>query len=106
MIFRDKTVIVTGGSEGIGAATARLFAEAGANLVLVARNKKNLESVAEDLRETKDTIARHESNLKKYERNERQIIERFDKDISRFKILKGIDEPQAAVAERTALVTP
>ena len=51
MIFRDKTVIITGGSEGIGAATARLFAEAGANLVLVARTKKNLESIADDLRD-------------------------------------------------------
>ena len=51
MIFKDKTVIVTGGSEGVGAATARLFAEAGANLVLVARNKKNLEAIAEDLRD-------------------------------------------------------
>lgn len=51
MIFRDKTVIITGASEGIGAATARLFAEAGANLVLVARNKKNLEIVADDLRD-------------------------------------------------------
>jgi hypothetical protein len=64
------------------------------------------DELAEDLRDTKDTIARHENNLKKYERNERQIIERFDKDISRFRILKGIDEPQAAVEERTALVTP
>ena len=51
MIFRDKTVIITGGSEGIGAAAARLFAEAGANLVLVARNRKNLESIADDLRD-------------------------------------------------------
>ena len=51
MIFRDKTVIITGASEGIGAATARLFAEAGANLVLVARTKKNLESIAEELRD-------------------------------------------------------
>jgi len=51
MIFKDKTVVVTGGSEGIGAATARLFAEAGANLVLVARNKKNLESLAAELRD-------------------------------------------------------
>lgn len=51
MIFRNKTVIITGGSEGIGAATARLFAEAGANLVLVARTKKNLESIAEELRD-------------------------------------------------------
>lgn len=51
MIFKDKTVIITGGSEGVGAATARLFAEAGANLMLVARNKKNLEAIAEELRE-------------------------------------------------------
>ncbi|MGI9271013.1 MAG: SDR family NAD(P)-dependent oxidoreductase [Woeseiaceae bacterium] len=51
MIFKDKTVIITGGSEGVGAAVARMFAEAGANLVLVARNKKNLEAVAAELRE-------------------------------------------------------
>lgn len=51
MIFKDKTVIVTGGSEGVGAAAARKFAEAGANLVLVARNKKKLETLAEELRE-------------------------------------------------------
>ena len=51
MLFKDKTVIITGGSEGVGAATARLFAEAGANLMLVARNKRNLETVAEELRD-------------------------------------------------------
>ncbi len=51
MIFKDKTVIITGGSEGVGAATARLFADAGANLMLVARNKKNLEAIAEELRD-------------------------------------------------------
>ena len=51
MIFRDKTVIITGGSEGVGAATARMFAEAGANLMLVARTRKNLEELAEQLRD-------------------------------------------------------
>ncbi len=51
MIFKDKTVVITGGSEGVGKATARLFANAGANLVLAARSKKNLEAVAEELRE-------------------------------------------------------
>ena len=50
MIFKDKTVIVTGGSEGVGAAAAQLFAEAGANLMLVARSKKNLDNIAEHLR--------------------------------------------------------
>jgi short-subunit dehydrogenase len=50
MIFNNKTVIITGGSEGVGAATARMFAEAGANLMLVARDKKKLEAIAEELR--------------------------------------------------------
>ena len=48
--FKDKTVIITGGSEGVGAATARKFAEHGANLVLVARDKRKLERIAEELR--------------------------------------------------------
>ena len=51
MIFKDKTVVITGGSEGIGAATARLFAEAGANIMLVARSRKNLEAIATELRD-------------------------------------------------------
>lgn len=51
MIFKDKTVIITGGSEGVGAAAARLFAAAGANLMLVARSKKNLEAIADELRD-------------------------------------------------------
>ncbi len=51
MIFNNKTVIITGGSEGVGAAAARMFAEAGANLMLVARNKKNLDAIADELRE-------------------------------------------------------
>jgi hypothetical protein len=51
MELKDKTVIITGGSEGVGAATARAFASVGANLVLVARNRKNLEAIAGELRE-------------------------------------------------------
>ena len=47
--FKDKTVIITGGSEGVGAATARKFAAAGAKLLLVARGKKNLEKITKEL---------------------------------------------------------
>jgi short-subunit dehydrogenase len=49
VIFKDKTIIITGASEGIGAAAARRFADAGANLMLVARTKRNLEAVAEEI---------------------------------------------------------
>lgn len=51
MIFKDLSVIITGASAGVGAATARLFAEAGANLMLVARGKRKLEAIAEELRD-------------------------------------------------------
>jgi NAD(P)-dependent dehydrogenase (short-subunit alcohol dehydrogenase family) len=44
-----KTVIITGASSGIGAATARVFSEAGARVVLAARNAEALQSVAATL---------------------------------------------------------
>ena len=46
MDLRDRTVIITGASSGIGAAAALVFAKAGAKLILGARRKKELEEVA------------------------------------------------------------
>lgn len=46
MNFSNKVVIVTGGSSGIGAATAIMFAKQGANVALVGRNEDRLNSVA------------------------------------------------------------
>jgi hypothetical protein len=47
--------------------------------------------LAADLKKTKDTIGRHEENLKKFKADEAEINARFAADIERFKILKGID---------------
>merc|ERR1711872_608494 len=41
-----KVAVITGASSGIGAATAKLFAQRGASLVLTGRNQENLEKVA------------------------------------------------------------
>lgn len=46
MDFRDKTVIVTGASSGIGLALAREFAALGANVVLAARSIDKIDSEA------------------------------------------------------------
>jgi 7-alpha-hydroxysteroid dehydrogenase len=45
-----KVAIVTGAGRGIGASIARTFADAGANLVLTARTKEQLDEVAADER--------------------------------------------------------
>ena len=47
--------------------------------------------LANDLATTKDTIARHEENLRKFEADEQNIVARFDGDIDRFKQLKGLN---------------
>lgn len=44
--LEDKVAIVTGASRGIGAVTARAFAEAGAAVVLAARDERALDSLA------------------------------------------------------------
>jgi 7-alpha-hydroxysteroid dehydrogenase len=44
-----KVAIVTGAGRGIGAATARVFAQAGADVALVARTKEQLDEVAADV---------------------------------------------------------
>jgi 3-oxoacyl-[acyl-carrier protein] reductase len=43
-------VLITGGSRGIGKATARAFASEGANLAICARGQEQLEATAEELR--------------------------------------------------------
>jgi len=45
-----KVAIVTGAGRGIGASIARTFAEAGADVVLTARTKEQLDEVAADVR--------------------------------------------------------
>ena len=47
--LENKNIIIAGGSSGIGAATAIAASKLGANLILIGRNKRNLESVLRSL---------------------------------------------------------
>lgn len=54
MDFKGKTAVVTGASSGIGLGYAHELAARGANLVLVARNQKQLEKLAADIKAVND----------------------------------------------------
>jgi short-subunit dehydrogenase len=48
-IFRDKAVIVTGASSGIGEAVAREFAREGSKVMLAARSQEKLASITDEI---------------------------------------------------------
>ncbi|MEZ5735595.1 MAG: SDR family NAD(P)-dependent oxidoreductase [Novosphingobium sp.] len=47
--FAGRTAVVTGGSSGIGLATATALAKGGANLVILARDESRLEAAANSM---------------------------------------------------------
>jgi len=49
------------------------------------------QDLADDMAVTRDTIARHEKNLNRFQQDEESIVARFDGDIDRFKKLKGLN---------------
>lgn len=52
MSVDGKTVMITGASRGIGEAAARIFAEAGARVVLTARGRESIERIANEIGES------------------------------------------------------
>jgi hypothetical protein len=50
------------------------------------------EGLLQDIRDTKKTIQRQETNLEKYRNSQQEIIANFAGDIARFKKLKGIED--------------
>ena len=48
--FKDKVIVITGASSGIGRAAALVFARCNAKVVLASRNKEKLEALQEEIR--------------------------------------------------------
>jgi NAD(P)-dependent dehydrogenase (short-subunit alcohol dehydrogenase family) len=100
----NKTVIVTGASRGLGAATASVAAELGANVVLNARSATALEQEAQLIRDAGGgavAVAGDVSHLKDC----RQLVEKTMAEFGRVDAVinnAGILEPIAPLAEADA----
>jgi short-subunit dehydrogenase len=77
MNVRDKVVIVTGASEGIGLATSRLLSGCGARLALVARSVETLRALAADLGRSGVDAAAIPADLRREEEARRMVEETF-----------------------------
>lgn len=80
MKFKNKKVIVSGGSKGIGLATAKAFIEAGANVWITGRNKEGLQNAEAEINSPKlKTIVSDTSDLKSIKALEQEIAHNGDK---------------------------
>tara|TARA_Y100000766_G_scaffold109099_1_gene93306 strand:- start:318 stop:1091 length:774 start_codon:yes stop_codon:yes gene_type:complete len=59
MSFKDKSIVICGGSDGIGKSCAKLFALKGGSTTLIARNKEKLMSVISDLDTSKGQVHKY-----------------------------------------------
>ena len=76
MNLRDRVVIVTGASSGIGLATAKLLAKQGAKLALVSRSREKLEQLSAEL-PTSLAVPADMTRVYEIERMVRQTVEHF-----------------------------
>lgn len=84
-LLENKVAIITGGSSGIGAATAELFVKEGAKVVIIARGEEKLQNQAIKIKELGGEVLAIQADVSKAEDAERvinQTIEHFgDLDI-------------------------
>jgi len=57
MTLKDRIILITGASAGIGRACAEAFARAGTKLILIARRKDRLQELSTDLKQKHGTIS-------------------------------------------------
>src|SRR5262245_3174465 len=73
--LKDKVAIVTGGTQGIGRATALRLAQEGARVVIAARGRERLDAVGAEIRAAGGKVATVQADVAKLEDCERVVAE-------------------------------
>ncbi len=76
--MQNKVVIVTGGSSGIGRATALYFAKNGSRVIAVGRNQKNLNSLRDEAVDLSGDMKSHLADLREISQIERLVTDTAD----------------------------
>ena len=79
--LKNKTAIVTGAGKGLGRACAIALAEAGANLIIISRTKKDLDEVSKIIKKFKSKCKSYVCDLTNYHKIKNIINEQKKLDI-------------------------
>jgi NAD(P)-dependent dehydrogenase (short-subunit alcohol dehydrogenase family) len=99
-LLKGQTCLITGASSGIGLAIAHMFAEAGSDLVIAARNRAKLDEAAASLREHGHKVIAVPADLTRDE----DVTKLFAAIPERLDVL--INNAGATIRARTEDVTP
>lgn len=73
MTIKNKVIIITGASSGIGEATALLLAEKGAKVVLAARRVEKLEKIVQTIKASSGEAIFAKTDVTKREDNKKLV---------------------------------
>ena len=83
---KDKRVMVTGATSGIGLAVAEMLADAGAHLIIVARGQEKLDETAKALRKKQIKVSSYTADLSD-EKSAKKLVKDVLKDLGGVDIL-------------------
>lgn len=79
MNFKDKVVIVTGGTRGIGLEVAKSFCEKEANVIIFGSKKESVDKAVEELSKDNILVEGYYPNLNNYQEVEEIVDKIYDK---------------------------
>ena len=82
MKLKGKVAVITGAAGGVGKATVKRLASEGCKVVLIGRNRKSLDKVAEVIQEKKNVLA-----IKADLTKEGEVVSAAEQTISKFETI-------------------